>query len=249
MSTPVRSPSAPEVMLRASGLTVARGRRVLLEALDLEVGAGEVVHVAGENGCGKSSLLRVLAGDVAPRRGEIRRPATWAYVPERMALPDSLPAQRWLGMLGAADVDLPPELDRRCGALSKGQLQRVALTAALHRPGGLVILDEPWSGLDVTAREWLERGITGAAAGGAAVLFTDHGRTGGLAATTRLVIGDGAPRRERVVATPPPTAAVRIVLARGEERREHQVTTSERDAVLAGALSDGWGVERVEAID
>jgi ABC-type multidrug transport system ATPase subunit len=220
---------------------------VLVEGLDLEVGAGEVVHVAGENGCGKSSLLRVLAGEVAPRSGSVERAGAWTYVPERMALPDALPARRWLGMLGAADAELPTELDRRCGALSKGQLQRVALTAALHRPAGLIILDEPWSGLDTAVRGWLERRLATASAAGAGVLFTDHdGRGGGLAASMRLVIGDGAPRVERV--TPTASARVRIVLSRGEQLREEHVAVTARDGVIAGALADGWGIERVEPV-
>lgn len=82
-------------LLSADGLTVARGRRVLLDRFSLDLSSGEAVQIAGANGCGKSSLLRMLTGAVEPRRGSVQRAARCVYVPERAALPDSLPARRW----------------------------------------------------------------------------------------------------------------------------------------------------------
>jgi ABC-2 type transport system ATP-binding protein len=239
------SSASLERRLRAEALTVARGRRVLLRGLYLNVHAGDIVHIAGENGCGKSSLLRVLSGDVAPRAGRVERPRGCAYVPERMVLPEALPARRWLRLLGAAHAPLPPELERRCGALSKGQLQRVALIGALATNPPLIILDEPWAGLDREARGRLDAELQHAARAGAAVIFTDHSGAGAVTATRRLVLGSGEPRHEAGAAVASPQTA-RIVLTRGDERRTSQVGLSDRDDVLRRALADGWGVERVE---
>ena len=97
-------------MLEAEDLTVARGRRTLLEGFAVRVRPGELVHVAGPNGCGKSSLLRVLAGVVEPRRGSVVRRAPCVYAPEQAALPESLPSQRWLRVVGAGDAELPAPL-------------------------------------------------------------------------------------------------------------------------------------------
>ena len=123
------------VLLEARALTVARGRTVLLENLSLSVSPGELLHVAGPNGCGKSSLLRVLGGVVEPRRGRIACHVPRAYVPERVALPAGMAAERWLALTGSAGVPLTDELRRACGRLSKGQLQRVALAGPLHGDG------------------------------------------------------------------------------------------------------------------
>src|SRR5215207_7114622 len=147
-------------VVRAEGLMVARGRKQLIEGLRLHVAAGEFVHVAGPNGCGKSSLLRVLAGVVEPRRGRVSRGAPCAFVPERLSLPDGLRAARWLRLAGARGALLAADVDRRCGELSSGQLQKLAVVGALHvareRPAVLV-LDEPWTGLDAGARAALTR--------------------------------------------------------------------------------------------
>ena len=180
-------------MLEAEDLIVARGRRTLLEGFSVHVRPGELVHIAGPNGCGKSSLLRVLAGVVEPRRGRVERRAGCAYVPEQPALPESLPAQRWLRVAGAGDAPLPEPLRARAGALSRGQLQRVVLTGALHGDRArILVIDEPWAGLDAAARDELSGRLAELAAHGSAVIFTDHGGAGDLTATRNLALGPAA---------------------------------------------------------
>jgi ABC-type Mn2+/Zn2+ transport system ATPase subunit len=176
-------------VLEAEDLTVARGRRTLLEGLAVRVRPGELVHVAGPNGCGKSSLLRVLAGVVEPRRGRVARRARCVYVPEQPALPESLPAQRWLDVVGAGNAPLPAPLRARVGKLSRGQLQRVVLTGALHGSDDrILVVDEPWAGLDAAARDELSGRLSALAAHGSAVLFTDHGGAGELTATRTITL-------------------------------------------------------------
>jgi hypothetical protein len=150
----------------------------------MQLAAGELVHLQGANGSGKSSLLRVLAGVVEPRRGSVGRTAACAYMPERIALPESLPARRCLRIRGSGATELAAELDRRCGALSNGQLQRLVLTTALEdRPPSprAYLMDEPWSGLDGDARAALDARLAEFVAHGSAVLYTDHGHEADLA--------------------------------------------------------------------
>ena len=238
-------------MVRADGLTVARGRTVLLRDFSLEVGAGETMHVVGPNGCGKSSLLRVLAGVVEPRRGRVRRSAPCVYLPERLMLSDSLPARRWLRVTRASSAPLSEDLDRRCGALSKGQLQRVALAGAFseRRSGPHVfVLDEPWAGLDAAARAGLGADIGALAADGSTVLYTDHSGAATIAPTRTLRLGDGGAALEAHPAGEPAPAndrsRVRIELSRDGER----ISLTVDDAEFAARLAEGWEIERGEPL-
>jgi ABC-type multidrug transport system ATPase subunit len=85
-----------EDVLAATALTVGRGRRIVLSDVSLALRSGRAVHLAGANGSGKTSLLRVLAGLVAPRRGKLRRTGTCAFVPERVHLASALRGVEWL---------------------------------------------------------------------------------------------------------------------------------------------------------
>jgi ABC-type Mn2+/Zn2+ transport system ATPase subunit len=232
-------------MVRADGLTVARGRRVLLRDFSLELGSGEMLHVVGPNGCGKSSLLRVLAGVVEPRRGRVRRAAPCVYVPERIALSDSLPARRWLRVTGAADTPLSEDLDRRCGALSKGQLQRVALAGAFSERRGrpcVFVLDEPWAGLDAPARAALGAEIGTLAQDGSTVVYTDHSGAATIAPTRTLQLGEVTPEVDDRPGVE--SARVRIELSRGDDR----VSVTVNDADFAARLAEGWKIERGEPL-
>jgi len=226
-------------VVRAEGLMVARGRKLLIERLRLHVAAGELVHVAGPNGCGKSSLLRVLAGVVEPRRGRVSRAAPCAFVPERLSLPDGLRAARWLRLAGARGAPLAAHVDRRCGELSSGQLQKLAVVGALHvarERRAVLVLDEPWTGLDAGARAALDEELSAAVGRGSAVIFTDHSGAATLRATRTLRLG-GEPD-----AAPP--SRVRIGLARGDEQAAVVVHESE----LAARLADGWTIRDAEQL-
>jgi energy-coupling factor transporter ATP-binding protein EcfA2 len=73
--------------------------------------------------------------------------------------------------------------------LSRGQLQRVVLTGVLHGDEDrILVVDEPWAGLDATAREELSERLVALAGQGSAVVFTDHGGAGDLTATRTLTL-------------------------------------------------------------
>jgi heme exporter protein A len=176
------------VLLEASALSVRRGRRTVLAGVDLELHAGEAVHLAGPNGSGKTSLLRVLAGLAAPGGGRVRRHGVCAFVPENVTLAPALRCGEWLGAMrglrglkptdwraAVAAAGLDDEvLARPAATLSKGMLQRLALVEARHAGCPLLLLDEPFAGLDADGRGWLAAEIAARLDEGAAALITDH---------------------------------------------------------------------------
>ena len=177
--------------------------------VSLDVAAGRLIRVEGPNGSGKSTLLRVAAGVTVASRGRVSgRPHT-GYVPERF--PGGLPfsgreyllhmarvhglrgdvgrrVDEWLERLGAAAYAAAP-----LRALSKGMCQKIAIAQALLPEPGLLVLDEAWTGLDVTARMALDDAVAERVAAGGAVLFVDHdpGRLAGRADEHWRLGGDG----------------------------------------------------------
>ena len=153
-----------------------RGGRLLFEGLDLTLGAGEAVHVTGPNGCGKSSLIRMVAGLLRPSAGRIERAAV-ALADEGLALDRELPLGRALGFWGgpqlsealtAFDLDRLAEVPVRL--LSTGQAKRARLARVMASGAPLWLLDEPLNGLDRDGVERLDAAIAAHRASGGAVL-------------------------------------------------------------------------------
>jgi len=173
------------------GKQYGRGRPVLAD-VDLTVRAGEVVAVLGGNGSGKSTLLRIMAGITLPTTGTLTEvPHSVGYVPERFSANTRMTAHAYLCHLGrirglstrqAAQraeellgrFRLEPGPDFAIRDLSKGNAQKVAVAQSLMTRPELLILDEPWSGLDTSAHGLLSQIIAETASAGSAVVFTDH---------------------------------------------------------------------------
>jgi sulfonate transport system ATP-binding protein len=131
-----------------TGLRRSYGARVVIDRLDLEIARGEFVALLGESGCGKTTLLRALAGLDPIQGGEIDRPKRPAVVfQEHRLLPwETLRRNVALGLAGddvrsrvtaaLADVGLEDRLDDWPRNLSGGQAQRVALARALVQGAG-----------------------------------------------------------------------------------------------------------------
>ncbi|MEV5884526.1 ABC transporter ATP-binding protein [Streptomyces sp. NPDC052020] len=270
----------------AVGKRYGRGRWVLTD-VDLEIPPGTVVAVAGGNGSGKSTLLRLLAGLSRPTSGRVSgRPPRVGYVPDRFTAHDRLPAISYLthmgrvrGMPGArARARARHLLDRLAlvggeeaplRTLSKGNAQKVALAQALLVVPDLLVLDEPWSGLDVPAHAVLAEFLGEVAGQGGTVVFTDHREAvAGQHADRSYVIRDGRIARQdgarpaggaqtvEVVLSPPaggagPAAPDWRALpgvthaARRGENLVLRVTREHSDAALLTALRHGWSVEGV----
>jgi ABC-type multidrug transport system ATPase subunit len=249
------------VLLEAGALTVRRGRRTVLSGVGLSIDSGHAVHLAGPNGSGKTSLLRVLAGLAAPRAGTVRRHGTCAFVPEKVRLAPALRAGEWLramrALRGLTPTDWPAAaeasglepavLDRPAGTFSRGMLQRLALLEALHAGCPVLLLDEPFSGLDDDGRAWLAGGLAERLDGGAAVLLTDHSgaAAGRLALSGVLRLDDGTAQ----TALPAPGGRPAILTVRAAHpdgrRLERTVAELDGDALLRALLADGWHVEEV----
>jgi heme exporter protein A len=187
--------------LHANALTCVRGERILFTGLDLDLPAGEWLHIRGENGIGKTSLLRLLAGLAKPAGGEIfwneqlisADPSEYhrnlLFLGHRDSLKEDLTALENLSIVTALDgVTVSKEaillaLDRfglrgredlPVNCLSAGQKRRVILARLLLRQAKLWILDEPFNALDVRAVEMLSELILEHIASGGMAIMTSH---------------------------------------------------------------------------
>jgi ABC-2 type transport system ATP-binding protein len=247
-------------VLRVDGVTVRRGRRVVLSGVSFTLAAGEGVRLTGANGSGKTSLLRVLARLTPASRGSVTCAAAAAFVPEKVTLAPALRGGEWLaamrGLRGLApiaweqvvrDGGLEAQvLQRPAAVLSKGMLQRLALIEALASGCDLLLLDEPFSGLDADGRGWLGEQIGARLAHGAAVLLSDHSGAaiGCLGETAVLALHDG--RCERAAAAGPSRRLVDISATHPDGRRlERAVAADAVDDLLRELLDGGWNVREV----
>jgi heme ABC exporter ATP-binding subunit CcmA len=192
--------SEPENLVEVEALEKRFGAVRALAGVDLAVPAGHVVAVVGPNGAGKSTLLRILAGLARPSAGRIRvgsflaqdrRRARGAvgYIAHATLLYPALSAFENLvfaaRLYGVTDVrararsllsehDLEAVADRPAGSLSRGQAQRLAIARGLVHDPRVVLLDEPFTGLDPTSAERLQRRVRELAGAGRAVLLVTH---------------------------------------------------------------------------
>lgn len=170
--------------LSASDLACRRGDRVLFRGLSLALAPGDALLVAGANGIGKSSLIRILAGLLAPYAGAVEREGDAGLVDERPALDPHLPlaaalafwarfdgadAAQAAGRLGLGELgDVPVRF------LSTGQKKRAALARLLGQAAPLWLLDEPLNGLDRDAAALVETLIAEHCAAGGIAVIASH---------------------------------------------------------------------------
>lgn len=186
-------------MLDVTDLSCARGDRCLFTGIDLRVEPGEWLHVRGANGCGKTSMLRLLAGLSQPVQGEIRwcgKPigqdaqtyrADLLFLGHQAAVKDELTSLENLQLASELDgrglprpeafaalrrLGLQGREDQAVRFLSAGQKRRVLLARLVTRKAKLWLLDEPFTALDTRAVEML------------GTLIGEHLDRGGMAVVT-----------------------------------------------------------------
>ncbi len=206
-------------MLEAVGLECVRGGRRLFEALEFKLASGALLRIAGSNGSGKTSLLRILCGLALPERGAVR----WRgesirtlreeyhrqliYIGHAPAVKDELTTRENLVVsctLGGApigDATARMALERLglgrfsdfpARHLSQGQRRRVALARlAACEATPLWILDEPFTALDPLAVDLAREMIAGHVARGGMAVITSHQDVIFAAATTCIIQLDG----------------------------------------------------------
>jgi ABC-type Mn2+/Zn2+ transport system ATPase subunit len=185
------------VLAEVSGLSASYGGPVVLENVDLRVEPGMRIGVLGPNGGGKSTLFRVLLRELPPLRGEVTVRARCGVVPQTersrldypvsaldVALMGTLSRIPWWRRPGRAErrraldalevVGLRELANEQFGELSGGQRQRVLIARALVQDARLLLLDEPFSGLDRPSSGRLSSLLRDLAAEGRGMLISTH---------------------------------------------------------------------------
>lgn len=213
------------LVVRVTKLSKRLGGRLVLDNVSLDLFDGERVALTGTNGAGKTTLLRCLAGSIRPDAGQIRwfsgQHDTRRMLNRRIGMVGhesrlyphltarenlifaaricsvgnaARCAEGWLKSTGLADFG-----HRFPSTLSRGMRQRLAIARALVHDPQLVLLDEPFGGLDSGGAEWLCELIEDLSARGRTILFATHDKSHvDVLATRVLVLHAGQLRRTGV---------------------------------------------------
>lgn len=186
--------------LEAQGLTVVRGRQVVLRDVDLAIAPGQIVAIFGSNGAGKTTLLHCLAGLLRPANGQVHwfgEAATYPSAARRLigflchetglypaltARENLLFAGRMCGVDQPADraaellsaVGLQRYARQRPGCLSRGMRQRLAVARAVFHDPPILLLDEPFTSLDPDGHNWLAQFLDTARTNDRAIVIASH---------------------------------------------------------------------------
>ncbi|HYL07163.1 MAG TPA: ATP-binding cassette domain-containing protein [Candidatus Udaeobacter sp.] len=203
-------PPRADMAWSLSDVTAGFGGNPVLDGVTLGGCRGEVLALSGRNGGGKTTLLRVIAGTLAPASGKVeRRPGRIAYLPQnptallhRPTLRSEVeltlrransaePAEAILQMLGLSSV-----AGRYPRDLSSGERQRAALAAVLPGRPDLVLLDEPTRGMDQAARGALTTLVMNLREAGSSIVIATHDEALQAAVADRVAVVDGGRVRE-----------------------------------------------------
>ena len=206
---------SPDPVIRVAVVRKVFGLVPVLDGVSLDVRGGEAVALLGPNGAGKTTLLRILATLLRPTAGSLEiggidarrdpervRPllamvAHGSYVYEDLTARENL--RFWEVMRGGdvaparlmaalAQVELDGVADERARTFSAGMKRRLALARVLLGQARVLLLDEPFTGLDQRGRKWVHEFLQTFKAGGGAVVVATHNFGGGLGVADRVGI-------------------------------------------------------------
>ena len=180
-----RQASLPSLSL--DNVAVMRGNRILLRGLSVAARPGDVIWIRGANGCGKSSLLRLVAGLLTVMSGTIQSEGRMALADENMALDANVTVEAalrfWADLDGASadarhaaltDMDLQNLVHIPVRFLSTGQRKRASIARVLASNADIWLMDEPYNGLDSASCARLDQAIIARVASGGIVLVAAH---------------------------------------------------------------------------
>ncbi len=180
-------------MLSVSELSFERYFERVFEPVSFDLTAGSLLLVTGSNGCGKTTMLRVLAGLLEPSEGEIHSQEQPLYAGHNPAIKDDLSVEEnimfWMNFMGTREtvrdkelckrvireIGLTPVAQQEGRTLSAGQRKRCSLARLLFCDEALWLLDEPYSNLDREGIVMLDSVVKNHLESGGACIMTTHG--------------------------------------------------------------------------
>ena len=172
------------MILEAENLWCVHGDRLIFSNISFALPLGQSLCIQGQNGCGKSSLLNILAGFARPYAGHVTEHGHHAHL-RMVAQPDGLTPDLtvaeteayWDELLGEAHAyifSLQQQADALVSTLSRGERQKLALNKLNHGHSKLWILDEPFTALDEHSSKALSNAMHHQLDRGGSILFTSH---------------------------------------------------------------------------
>jgi len=178
---------APKVIASLADVGKSYGTNRIMQNVSVSITKGERIALYGANGCGKTTLLKLIAGEETECEGEIKLAASVkpAYMPQIISFNDEgatvqeilraatgCDAGRARGVLAGFHF-YAEDVHKKAGALSGGEKSRLTLCVLMQRKTNLLLLDEPTNHLDVASREWIEESL---ADFDGTMLFVSHDR-------------------------------------------------------------------------
>ena len=232
----------------------------VLSGADLSLEEGSLTSIVGTNGAGKSTLLRIAAGVTSPSGGTAHVPRKVGYVPERQSARSKFSGTQYLAHMGRIR-GLDPHLVTRRGTellirlgvrpgpevpwndLSKGNRQKVVLAQAFLGQLDIIVLDEPFSGLDREARVVLDELISEVRAQGTSVVVSSHDTAAGISQSYRLVDGRLDEYTRAMSASRTGGLVRRVELVRRDQGESVGGLTQRADVVRWRTIFRGAGLE------